>query len=58
MVDNGFEKLLEKKPIFINIGVGEFGESLREQGFVVLDVTWSPPAHGDPEMMDLLDDLL
>ena len=54
----GLEELLERTPIFINIGVGEFGESLREQGFVVLDVKWSPPAGGDREMMELLDKLL
>lgn len=44
--------------VFISIGVGEFAESLRKQGFVAVDVWWSPPAGGDREMADLLDKIL
>ena len=53
-----FAELLKDTPAFINIGVGEFGESLRKQGFVALDVWWSPPAGGDREMAKLLDKFL
>jgi hypothetical protein len=31
---------------------------LRKQGFVAVDVWWSPPAGGDREMADLLDKIL
>jgi hypothetical protein len=34
------------------------GESMRKQGFVAVDVWWSPPAGGDREMTDLLDKIL
>jgi hypothetical protein len=53
-----FLRLLVEKPVFINVGVREFGESLREAGYEVVDVDWSPPAGGDPQMAALLDDLL
>jgi hypothetical protein len=53
-----FEELLKDTPVFINIGVGEFAESLRKQGFVAVDVWWSPPAGGDRVMADLLDKIL
>ncbi len=53
-----FEELLKDAPVFINIGVGEFAESLRKQGFVAVDVLWSPPAGGDREMTELLDKIL
>jgi len=50
--------LLAAKPVFINVGVREFGDSLREAGFEVLQVDWSPPAGGDEAVAALLDDLL
>jgi len=53
-----FAELLKDAPVFINIGVGEFGQSLRKQGFVAVEVSWSPPAGGDQEMADLLDKML
>ena len=52
------EELLQGKPVFVNIGVRAFGDSLREAGCAVVDVDWSPPAGGDPAMAALLDDLL
>ena len=51
-------EMLAGRPIFINVGVREFGESLREAGFEVVQVNWSPPAGGDADMAALLDDLL
>jgi hypothetical protein len=53
-----FEDLLKEKPVFISLGVREFGESLRRAGYDVVDVDWSPPAGGDSRMASLLDDLL
>jgi hypothetical protein len=50
--------VLSTKPVFINVGVRELGESLREAGFDVVQVDWSPPAGGNAEMAALLDDLL
>ena len=50
--------LLQGTPVFVNVGVREFGDSLREAGCEVIDVDWSPPAGGDLQMAALLDDLL
>jgi hypothetical protein len=51
-------KLLSGPVIAINLGLKLFGTSLEQQGVDVVEVDWSPPAGGDQEMMDLLDDLL
>jgi hypothetical protein len=53
-----FVDVLKEKPVFINLGVREFGESLRRAGYDVVDVDWSPPAGGDSKIAALLDDLL
>jgi len=53
-----FQDLLGEKPVFINVGVRGFSESLTDTGFEVVDVDWSPPAGGDAAMAALLDDLL
>ncbi len=50
--------LLSGPVIVINLGLKQFGVSLEEQGIEVVQVDWAPPAGGDREMMDLLDDLL
>jgi FdrA protein len=52
------ELLREERPVFVNVGVREFGEALREAGFEVVEVDWSPPAGGDEKLAALLDDLL
>jgi FdrA protein len=57
-VPNKLEELLQQGPIAINIGVYDFAESLQIQGVQVVHVNWSPPAGGDPELMELLDQLL
>jgi hypothetical protein len=51
-------ELLRGRPVFVNIGVREFGDSLRAAGFEAVQVDWSPPAGGDAQMAVLLDDLL
>jgi len=53
-----FEELLQKKPIFVNVGARVFGDGLREAGFDVVFVDWSPPAGGDPRVAELLDGLI
>jgi FdrA protein len=42
----------------INVGVQDFGEALEGQDVTVVYVNWSPPAGGDQEMIELLDQLL
>jgi hypothetical protein len=44
--------------VAINVGVQDFGSALEEQGVQVIYVDWSPPAGGDEEMIDLLDQLM
>jgi len=51
-------QVLGGRPVFVNVGVQAFGESLRAAGCEVLDVDWTPPAGGNPELAALLDDLL
>jgi hypothetical protein len=50
--------LLQKPIVAINLGLAKFAKSLEEQQVEVLQVDWVPPAGGDKEMMDLLDQLL
>jgi hypothetical protein len=51
-------KLLSGPVIAISLGLKSFGASLEQQGVEVVQVDWAPPAGGDREMMDLLDELL
>jgi hypothetical protein len=53
-----FDELLPGTPVFVNVGVRAFGESLRDSGYEVVDVDWSPPAGGDQKLAAILDDLL
>ncbi len=55
---NKLEELLRQGPIAVNIGVADFAENLQLQGAKVVHVNWTPPAGGDPELMELLDQLL
>jgi len=57
-MDNNFKDLLARKPTFVNVGVTTFCDSLAAAGYEVVQVNWSPPAGGDPEIAALLDDLL
>lgn len=38
--------LLRGKPVFVNVGVREFGDTLHAAGYEVVHVDWSPPAGG------------
>lgn len=55
---NKLDELLQHGPMPINIGVQDFAESLQIQGVEVVQLNWTPPAGGDPEMIELLDQLL
>jgi len=57
-METAVSKLLSGPVIAINLGLKSFGASLEQQGVEVVQVEWAPPAGGDREMMDLLDDLL
>jgi hypothetical protein len=50
--------LLQQPLIIINLGLESFAENMQGQGAEVVQVDWKPPAGGDNEMMDLLDQLL
>jgi FdrA protein len=51
-------ELITEAIVAINVGIPEFGSALEEQGIQVVYIDWSPPAGGDQEMIDLLDQLL
>ena len=57
-MSDSLKDLLGGRPVFVNVGVREFGETLRREGYDVIMVDWSPPAGGDAAMAALLDDLL
>jgi hypothetical protein len=57
-MDTGFEELLHAPLVVINLGLKKFAENLEEQGVEVVQVDWTPPAGGDKEMLELLDQLL
>jgi hypothetical protein len=57
-MESKIDQLLLEPIVVINIGLSKFSKSLEEQGVDVIQVDWVPPAGGDKEMMDLLDELL
>lgn len=52
------DELLSGPLVVINVGLRGFAESMEEQELEVIQVDWKPPAGGDQEMIDLLEDLL
>ena len=52
------KKILSGHLVVINVGVGGFAESLEAQDIEVVQIDWNPPAGGDQEMIDLLENLL
>jgi hypothetical protein len=50
--------LLQQPLIVINVGLKGFAENLEKQEVEVIQVDWKPPAGGDQDMIDLLDELL
>ncbi len=52
------QKLLTEPLAAINLGLEGFGEAIQDQQAEVVLVDWFPPAGGDQELIDLLDQLL
>ena len=52
------KELIKIGPSIINIGVRDFGESLKKQGVEVTHLEWEPPIVVDQEIADILDELL
>ena len=50
--------LVSQPLIVINLGLDAFAKNLELQGVEVIRVDWKPPAGGDKEMIDLLDQLM
>jgi hypothetical protein len=57
-METTINKLLQGPLVVINVGLQKFLESLEEQDVDVLQVDWVPPAGGNQELIDLLDQLL
>ena len=57
-MEKPIDLLLSGPVIVINLGLKQFGKSLELQQVEVIQVDWTPPAGGDQEMMDLLDELM
>ena len=51
-------EIVNERLVVINLGLKGFADSLEAQGVEVIQVDWVPPAGGDPEMIDLLEELL
>jgi len=57
-MENSILKLFHNELKVINIGLRKFAEELDNQVIDVVQIDWSPPAGGDQDLIDLLDDLL
>ena len=55
---DALKEFLSLGPVAINVGVEDFAASLKSQGVEVVQVDWAPPAGGDRELAELLDQLL
>lgn len=52
------KELLNAPIVAVNIGLKSFAENLEIQNAEVVHVSWKPPAGGDHEMMEILDNLI
>ena len=57
-MENAISNLLAGPIVVINLGLKDFAANLEEQDVEVVQVDWTPPAGGDQELIDLLDNLL
>jgi len=57
MPDAAMDDLLGGEIKVVNIGLDSFAADLSSAGVKVIQVDWSPPAGGDPELADLLSKL-
>jgi len=51
-------QLLNNPLVVINLGLAKFAQNLEDQDVEVVRVDWKPPAGGDQEMINILDQLL
>ena len=56
--NNPIQSLLAEPLVAINLGLAGFGEAILNQQADVVLVDWYPPAGGDQELMDILDQLI
>jgi hypothetical protein len=52
------DNLLHQPLVVINVGLQDFADAFEKQDIEVIQVDWSPPAGGDQELIELLDELL
>ena len=52
------KELFSSTPRIINIGLSVFFDSLMDQDIQAIQVNWQPPAGGDEEFLDFLDEVL
>ncbi len=52
------DEILRGSLVVINLGLKRFADDLELQQVKVVQVDWVPPAGGDQEMIDLLENLL
>ena len=52
--DDPVQQLLSAPPKVVNIGLEGFADDLRAGDTEVVQVAWTPPAGGDPELAALL----
>jgi hypothetical protein len=57
-VEDKIGELLQEELVIINIGLRGFADSFEQQEIEVVQVDWIPPAGGDQEMIDLLEQLM
>ncbi|MBE0687479.1 MAG: fdrA domain protein [Anaerolineaceae bacterium] len=57
-MDKVENQLIDQPMIVINLGLEDFAKNLEIQGVEVIRVNWRPPAGGDKQMIELLDQLL
>ena len=51
-------KLFEQDLIIVNMGLPSFGKNLEREGVRVVEMDWHPPASGNHELIDLLDQIM
>lgn len=50
-------ELFNQELFVINVGSQDFHDAIKDQGEKSVHVDWSPPAGGDEEAADILDEL-
>ena len=57
-MSGSIDQMLRGPLVVINLGLKRFADDLEQQEVEVVQVDWVPPAGGDQEMIDLLENLL